>query len=158
LVELFVKNSHRGVDWKLKKQCKRIGMDNIVTLFAWMQVYFLSLLRRTGVKGKLVENDFLALKGTAERFPSFCAVQLKGFTRVAVPLSGPFSQTWESDSPDKVASDLCLAIHKLLGLEPSPVVRIVGVVQFMQATLDAYLVSIGELGEFARRLASQQKR
>ncbi len=148
LMELFVENAHPHIDWDLKRHWKRIDMINIIELHYWMTLYFLASFKRFGGEGYDVNRDFSLLRRLAEAFPLY----VKALPRFNIAVPRAFSDTWADDSQEKLAFDLCLAMHNLLSLTPSPVVRSVGVVKFLLATRDAYRVSVSGFSKVANIL------
>jgi len=134
MLQLFVANEDKTVDWKLKGRNGRLKPPRLVAIFWWMVLFQLVLFKKRGAEGYEVEDEFSALHSTAQRF-------LKSISSVdgygeADP--GHWDAGWASQVPLEAALGLYNHIMQILGLRIDLQQRINRVSLFTSASERAY--------------------
>ena len=64
--QLFVENSDKTLDWGLKRHRKRLNGQRLAAIYWWMLLYQLVMFRNRGIDGYDRNEDFDAMRETAE--------------------------------------------------------------------------------------------
>lgn len=145
MLQLFVANEDKTVDWRLKGRRGRLKPPRLVAIYWWMVLYQLVLFRNRGAEGFEVEDEFSALHGTAQRFLK-SLLSIDGYGE-ADP--GQWDEAWASQVPLEAALGLYDHIMHILRLRIDLEQRIYRVSLFTSASERAYDSIIKK--EFSRR-------
>lgn len=114
LHQLFIENADPYLDWGLKGQLHRLELQETLTLYYWMLLYWLSLLKHFGVSSCDPSYDL------AGQFPKFLSMAHEFADslakRIGISTPPPFSNSWLDDPPLDSALHLVNATYSLLGL------------------------------------------
>lgn len=143
LHQLFIENADPYLDWGLKRQVHRLELQEALTLYYWMLLYWLRLLKHFGVSSCDPSYDL------AGQFPNFLSMAHEFADslakRIGVPTPAPFSNSWLDDPPLDLALNLVNATYALLRLTPKEKdlgFRLLAVSRFSVATEALYSVFI----------------
>ena len=132
--QLLIKNSHKQLDWGLKGHRGRVNHPRLVTIYWWMLLYQLVMLRNRGLEGYCADEEFRELSRMADRFMRQRSVSPE--------FNGEMPEPWDKGWRDQVTLEAGLGIYnrtmELLGLYIDPGRRIEMVSLFTSATERAY--------------------
>ena len=134
MLQLFVANEEKAVDWRLKGRRGRLKPPRLAAIYWWMVLYQLVLFKKRGAEGYEVEDEFSELLGTAQRFLKNL-VSIDGYGE-AEP--GQWDEGWVSQVPLEAALGLYNRIMQILGLRINLEQRINRVSLFTSASERAY--------------------
>jgi len=110
--QLVVKNSDKRVDWGLKGKIRKFDEERLLTLYYWMLLYHLVLLKHRGVGGRKTPNDLPALEGAASDF-----VMRQAENTSTVPEAPrPWEERWDRQFTLESAMSIYNGVYEMTGL------------------------------------------
>ena len=128
--QLVVKNSDKRVDWGLKSKLRNFDEERLLTIYWWMLLYHLILLKHRGVGGRKTLDDFAARKGAATDFARSHAKRIS--TGIEAPRS--WDERWNHQFTLESAMSIYNGVYEMLGLFNDLTKRINRVSEFTAAT------------------------
>ena len=128
--QLVVKNSDKRVDWGLKSKIRNFDEERLLTIYWWMLLYHLILLKHRGVCGRKTPGDFAALEGAATDFVRNHARRIS--TGIEAPR--PWDERWSHQFTLESAMSIYNGVFEMLGLFNDLTKRINHVSEFTTAT------------------------
>ena len=128
--QLVVKNSDKRVDWGLKSKLRNFDEERLLTIYGWMLLYHLILLKHRGVGGRKTPDDFAALEGAATDFVRSHAKRIS--TEIEAPR--PWDERWNHQFTLESAMGIYNGVYEMLGLFNDFTKRINRVSEFTAAT------------------------
>ncbi len=143
MAQLFVKNQIKQLDWKLKKRKRKLNKPRLQTIYWWMLLYQLVLLRNRGLDGYNKDQEFGSLRQIAFNFiEELASSQENGMVN-----PGPWGPGWDRQVSLEAALGLYNSVMQVFGVYVDPEARIAQVSLFTSATEKAYDSNIkGQLG------------
>ena len=132
--QLVVKNSDKRLDWGLKGKLRRFDEERLVTLYYWMLLYHLVLLRHRGVGGRQTPDDIPALENATSDFAKRQAENIS--TGLDTPQ--PWDERWNRQFTLESAMSIYNGLYELLGLFNDLNKRINHVSNFTTATEQSF--------------------
>ena len=128
--QLVVKNSDKRVDWGLKSKLRNFDEERLLTIYWWMLLYHLILLKHRGMGGCKTLDDFAALEGDATDFARSHAKRIS--TGIEAPR--PWDERWNHQFTLESAMSIYNGVYEMLGLFNDLTKRINRVSEFTAAT------------------------
>ena len=128
--QLVVKNSVKRVDWGLKSKLRNFDEERLLTIYWWMLLYHLILLKHRGVGGRKTLDDFTAFEGAATDFARSHA------KRISTGIEAPrlWDERWNHQFTLESAMSIYNGVYEMLGLFNDFTKRINRVSEFTAAT------------------------
>jgi hypothetical protein len=134
MLQLFVDNEDKNVDWRLKGHRRKLNPPRLVAVYWWMVHYQLVLFKNRGAEGYDVEDEFSELLGTAQGFLRHL-MSIDGYGTVD---PGQWADGWASQTSLEAALGLYNVMMQILGLRIDLEQRINRVSLFTSASERAY--------------------
>ena len=144
IAQLFVKNQTKQLDWDLKKRRRKLNRPRLQTIYGWMLLYQLELLRNRGLNGYDKDQEFSSLRQVAFDFMESLASSPENDTANASPNPGAWGSGWDRQVSLEAALDLYNSVMQLFGVYVDLEARIYRVSLFTSASERAYDSNIKE--------------
>ena len=132
--QLVVKNSDQRVDWGLKGKLRKFDEARLVTLYYWMLLYHLVLLKHRGVGGRKMPDHLPALENAASDFAHRQAAK----TSTGLEAPQPWEDRWDRQFTLESAMGIYNGLYEMLGLFNDLTKRIDHVSNFTTATEQSF--------------------
>ena len=144
MAQLFVKNQIKQLDWKLKKRKRKLNKPRLQTIYWWMLLYQLVLLRNRGLDGYNKDQEFGSLRQIAFNFIE----ELASSQENGIVNPSPWGPGWDHQVSLEAALGLYNSVMQEFGVYVDLEARIAQVSLFTSATERAYDSNIkGQLGQ-----------
>ena len=130
VLQLFVQNPDKSLDWGLKRHRKRLNEQRLAAIYWWMLLYQLVLFRNRGIDGYDRIEDFGELREAADRL-------INEFVRLAhigAANPGPWQEHWQRQVALEAALDVYNSVMETLALRINTEARVMQVSLFTSAT------------------------
>ena len=144
IAQLFVKNQTKQLDWDLKKRRRKLNRPRLQTIYGWMLLYQLVLLRNRGLNGYDKDQEFRSLRQVAFDFMESLASSPENDTANASPNPGAWGSGWDRQVSLEAALDLYNSVMQVFGVYVDLEARIYRVSLFTSASERAYDSNIKE--------------
>ena len=143
MAQLFIKNQIKQLDWDLKKRRRKLNRPRLQTIYWWMLLYQLVLLRNRGLDGYDKDQEFECLRQVAFDFIE----ELASSPENDVANPGPWGDGWYRQVSLEAALGLYNGVMQVFGVYVDMEARIYRVSLFTSASERAYDSNIkGQLG------------
>ena len=131
--QLVVKKTDKRMDWGLKRKRRRIDEARLLTMYWWMLLYHIVLLRHRGLGGRRAQDDLPALESAAHQFLE------RHIKKLSLPIEpGPWEHRWNRQFTLEAAMGIYNGVHVMLGLFNDLTKRIDRVSNFTTATEESF--------------------
>ena len=130
VVQLFVQNTDKSLDWGLKRHRKRLNEQRLAAIYWWMLLYQLVLFRNRGIDGYDRIEDFGELREAADRLMG----EFVRLPHIGAANPGPWQEHWQRQVALEAALDVYNKVMETLALRINTEARVIQVSLFTSAT------------------------